>query len=71
MKSINYYQITADFNSGEVLSAETNSTSVIFLPRYLENSTNASYIISIVVFNSEGMSSPRASRSFGMKIHIT
>ena len=68
MARISHYVINVNFIPGKNVSAESNSTSVIF--EDLEEMTNATdLMITIVVFNIKGMSSQPTSRNFGMKIH--
>ena len=66
MTKINHYEIS---NNGK-LSVETNNTSVTLLPESLEElEVNNTFSITIVAYNSEGMSSQPTSKSFGMNIH--
>ena len=80
MTTISYYEINVNFSTGKLMSVETNSTHVTFLPPVPENlketnNTNITlqpesfnYTITIVVYNSEGMISQSTSKSFGMNI---
>ena len=78
MTDISYYEVNVKFSTGKPMSEETNNTRVTFLIEYEEEMSNANstlqsesfdYTITIVVYNSEGMSSQPTSKSFGMKIH--
>ena len=67
MKNISYYEIS--INTGK-LSVETNNTSITLLLESLkEIDFNNTLSITIVVYNSEGISSQPTSKSFGMKIY--
>ena len=67
MTKINHYEIS--INNGK-LSVETNNTSVTLLLESLEElEVNNTFSVTIVVYNSEGMSSQPTSKSFGMNIH--
>ena len=80
MTTISYYEINVNFITGTLMSVETNSTRVTFLPPVPENLTETNntnitlqpesfnYTITIVVYNSEGMISQSTSKSFGMNI---
>ena len=79
MTNISYYTITVNFSIGEFISLATYSTQVTFLSEYLKqrNTTDVitsqlepvSYRVTIVAYNSEGMSSQPTSKNFGMNIH--
>ena len=66
MTDISYYEINVDFSTGKLMSVEANNTDVTLS---LPESLDFNYTITIVVHDSEGMSSEPASKSFGMKIH--
>ena len=66
MTDICYYEINVNFSSGKLMSVEANSINVT-LP--ITESLDFNYTITIVVHNSEGMSSEPVSKSFGMIIH--
>ena len=80
MANISYYEISINFSTGNLMSVETGNTHVTFLLEYLNETNNTNitllpkslytnYIITIVVYNSERMSSQSTSKSFGMKKH--
>ena len=71
------YEISINFSTGNLMSVETGNTHVTFLLEYLNETNNTNitllpkslytnYIITIVVYNSERMSSQSTSKSFGM-----
>ena len=77
MANISYYEISINFSTGNLMSVETGNTHVTFLLEYLNETNNTNitllpkslytnYIITIVVYNSERMSSQSTSKSFGM-----
>ena len=58
MSKIKFYDVNISSDNGESVSMETNRTVIRFLPsEHLNNKSNISYIITIVVYNSEEMSS--------------
>ena len=65
MTNNSYYDITVNLRTSKLVSVETNNTNVIILHKYFKKSY-INYAITIVVYNSEGMSSHATSRSFGM-----
>ena len=67
MANISYYEIDINFSTGKLVSVEANSTNVTL---QLPESLDFNYTITIVVHNSEGLSSQPTSKSFGMKIHL-
>ena len=81
MAKISYYELEINFNfsTEQLTSVVTSSTHVTILPpEYMEeiNDTDIAllpesfdYTITIVVYNSVGMSSQPTSRDFGMRIH--
>ena len=80
MANINYYDINVNFSTGELVSVETNNTYVTNLLEHLNrtHSINVTllpeslhYTITIVVYNTEGMSSQSTTQSFGIKMHNT
>ena len=67
MTDISYYETS--INTGK-LSVDTKKPSATFLLKSLEElELNNTFLITIVVYNSEGMSSQPTSKSFGMNIH--
>ena len=77
MTNISYYEISINFSTGDLMSVETSNTRVTFLLKYLNETNNnnitllpkslyTKYIITIVIYNSERMSSQSTSKSFGM-----
>ena len=80
MANINYYDINVNFSTGELVSVDTNNTYVTNLLEHLNrtHSINVTllpeslhYTITIVVYNTEGMSSQSTTQSFGIKMHNT
>ena len=66
MAYISYYEIS--INTGK-LSVETSNTSVtLLLESFEELDFSNTFSITIVVYNSEGMSSQPTSKNFGMNI---
>ena len=66
MSRIISYDVNISSDNGESVSAETNSTVIIFIPsEHLNNKSNISCIITIVVYNSEEMSSQPTTKNFG------
>ena len=65
MTSNSYYEIGANFSTGKFVSVETSNTSVTIQPEHVEKS-HINYVITIVVYNSEGRSSYPTSRSFNI-----
>ena len=69
MSKIKFYDVNISSDNGELVSMETNSTVIIFLPsEHLNNKSNISYIITIVVYNNEEMSSHLTTKIFGKQI---
>ena len=68
MSKIKSYDVNISSDNGESVSMETNSTVISFLPSKLNNKSNISYILTIVVYNSEEMSSQPTSKNFGKQI---
>ena len=69
ISKIKFYDVNISSDNGESVSMETNSTVIIFLPsEHLNNKSNISYILSIVVYNSEEMSSHPTAKTFGKQI---
>ena len=78
MANISYYEISINFSTGNLMSVNTNSTHVTFLLEHLKETNSTSitslleslhYIITLVVYNTEGMSSNPTSLRYGIKIH--
>ena len=82
MSEISHYTINVNFSTGEFMSLVAYNRYVTILSEYLKqtnnnpNNTNVtlqldpfSYTITIVAYNSEGMSSQPTSKYFGMNIH--
>ena len=66
MSKIKFYDVNISSDNGESVSMETNRTVIRFLPsEHLNNMSSISYIITIVVYNSEEMSSQPTSKNFG------
>ena len=68
MSEIKFYDVNISCDDGELLSMETSRTLVKFSPSdTFNNESNISCMITIVVYNSEGMSS-RSSSNFKLKV---
>ena len=66
MSKIISYDVNISSDNSESVSAEINSTVITFIPsEHLNNKSNISYIITIVVYNSEEMSSQPTTKNFG------
>ena len=66
MSKIKFYDVNVSSDNGESVSMETNSTVIRFLPsEHLNNKSNISYILTIVVYNSEETSSQPTTKNFG------
>ena len=64
MSKIKFYDVNISFDNGESVPMETNRT-VIFLPsEHLNHKSNISCILTIVVYNSEEMSSHPTTKTF-------
>ena len=69
MSKIKFYDVNISSDNGESVSMKTNSTVIIFLPsEHLNNKSNISYMLTIVVYNSEEMSSHPTAKTFGKQI---
>ena len=69
MSKIKFYDVNISSDNDESVYMETNSTVISFLPsEHLNNKSNISYILTIVVYNSEEMSSQPTSKIFGKQI---
>lgn len=69
MAKISYYEINVNSSAGKLVSVETDKSVITLpLPEHLEE---FNFKITIVVYNSEGMSSPSTSRNFGMRSAYT
>ena len=69
MSKVKFYDVNISSDNGESVSMETNSTVIIFLPsEHLNNKSNVSYILTIVVYNSEEMNSHPTTRTFSKQV---
>ena len=68
MSKIKSYDVNISSDDGKSVSMETNSTDISFSPSKLNNKSNVSYILTIVVYNSEEMSSHPTTKNFGKQI---
>ena len=70
MSKIKFYDVNISSDNGKSVSMETNSNVIKFLSsEHLNNKSNISYIIiTIVVYNSEEMSSQPTTKNFGKQI---
>ena len=66
MPKIKFYDVNIRCDDGELLSMETNRTLITFsLSDLSNNMSDISCMITIVVYNSEDMSSQPSSKPFG------
>ena len=69
MSKIKFYDVNISSDNGESVSMETNSTVMTFLPsELLNNKSNISCTLTIVVYNSEEMSSQSTSKTFSKQL---
>ena len=71
MSKIKFYDVNISSDNGESVSMETNSTVMTFLPSELvNNKSNISCILTIVVYNSEEMSSHPTTKTFSEQLTV-
>ena len=68
MSETKFYDVNVRCDNGESLLMKTGNTIIIFSPSdRSSNQSNISCMITIVVYNNEGMSSQPSSKTFGKK----
>ena len=66
MSEIEYFDVNISCNNSKSLNITTNKTVITFSSSdLLNNESNIACVITIVVYNNEGMSSEPSSKQFG------